>query len=248
MSFYIKISKYMKQFKYTKNIDFFIVHVLPFIEIFLNENTNEILTIYANEQICEILTQMFGIRIIVQKIKSNTMINQQDISELDLYLGSKYDISQALSISRPLHTDMYPFLKSKKYICIFPKFKQNDTYHNMSEVHLKYLFENTPMKKYEIFIIGHQFDRLNTKIGKDINNFNDTLAYLKYCSLFICSESQWHYIALLCNSRNNIVYSSTYDDTLNENKLINYNPFNNNVFITNDLISDKVCNLIQNIL
>jgi hypothetical protein len=248
LRFYLTISKYMKQLKYTKNIDFFIVNILPYLEIYFNENQNDTLTIYANEQICEILSHMFGIRVIVQKTKSNTSINHSDIYELDFYLSSFYDISRTINISRPLTTDSHHFLKSKKYICIFPKFKPNDTYHNISELHLKYLLENTPLKQYEIFIIGHQFDRLNTKIGKDLDNFNDTLVYLKYCKLFITSESNWHYIGLLCNSRNNIVFSSTYDEAEKENKLINYNPFNNNIYITNDLMSEKVCTLIKNIL
>jgi hypothetical protein len=235
----------MKQLKYTKNIDFFIVYLLPYIEIYLNEYNNDILKIFGNEQICDILSHMFGMRIITQKNHLN--INNSDIEELDLFLEKYYDITKVINISRPINTTSNNFLKLKKFICIFPKFKPKDIHHNIPELQLKYLYENTPIKNYEIFIIGHQFEKLNTKFGRDINNIIDTFAYLKYCSLFICSESNWHYIALLCNSRNNIIYSSSYQENDN-NELINYNPFNNNIYITNDLNSDKVCNLIKDIL
>ena len=198
---------------------------------------------------------MFGKNIITQKIKQNYQLIDKNIQEIDQFLFQYYDLSVKMRLSRPLNPQCCQHLKTKEFVCIFPKFKQSEAYHNINHNVFNSLIEQNKLNNYEIFIIGHQFDRLNTKYGKDIDNFVDTLSYLKYCKLFITSESNWHYIALLCNCRNIIVYSSNYcnDDVLtlvgkNSMETISYNPFNNNVYITTNLLCDKTRNLIASIM
>jgi hypothetical protein len=242
--------------KYTKNIDYFIVNLLPYLEIYLNEYPAGIVTLYANEYLCEILKIMFGQHIILQKIKQNFHLLDADISELDIFLSRYYDTTQRLQLSKPLNPQNHQYLKSKDFICVFPKFKPLEAFHNIDQTMFNEFIVRNKLNKHEMYVIGHQFDKLNTRHGKDVDNFIDTLDFLKHCKLFITSESHWHYIALLCNCRNVIVYSSNYCadcDVLSpiekwSSNIIAYNPFNSNVYITNNLLCDKTHKLIEDIL
>lgn len=246
----------MIQLKYTKNIDYFIVNLLPYLEIYLNEYPNENITLYAIEYLCEILIIMFGQHIVTQRIKQNFHLLDSDILELDTFLSRYYNTTQRLQLSKPLNPQNHQYLKSKNFICVFPKFKPLEAFHNINQIMFDTFLEKNKLNKSEMYIIGHQFDKLNTRQGKDIDNFIDTLDFLKHCKLFITSESYWHYIALLCNCRNVIVYSSNYCtdcDVLSpiekgSPNIIAYNPFNSNVYITNNLMCDKTCKLIEDIL
>jgi ADP-heptose:LPS heptosyltransferase len=253
----------MIQIKYTKNIDNFIVRILPYLEVYLNENTREVITLYATGIICDIVDIMFSKYINTRKIKHNVSVVNNGTLELDTFLSLYYDLDKIIPISKPLCSQNMQHLKLKKFICIHPKYKPTEAFHNINQNTLNTLIERNKLDNEEIYIIGDEFERLNTKIGKDINNFFDTLSHLQHCKLFITSESHWHYIALLCNCRNVIVYSSTYPPQLLDNEvsiisktsekgtsnvITQYNPFNNSVYITNNLSCDKISGFIRTIL
>lgn len=236
----------MSVFKYVKNIDYFIVYILPYIEIYFNEHPSEIITIHSTENICSLLDMMFNKNIITHNMKQNfNMLN--NITDIDTFLSKQYDITHTIKLTKPLFSKNNSYLKSKNIVCIYPKFKPTEAYHNITQKMLDELINNTNLRKYEIYIIGDQLDRLNTRTGKDVDNFIDTLDYLKYCKLFITSESQWHYIALLCNCRNVLVYESQHRNVTTRN-IIDYRPFNNNVEFTSCLNCDETYNTINKIL
>lgn len=225
--------------KFTKNIDYFIVYLLPYLEIYLREHLRSLI-LHANEQVCQIVMQMFGK--LISTRKTNSFLSNSQIVELDKFLSDFYDITQILPLSRPLLPSDHLKLKNRDYVCIYPKFKPTEPYNNITHEMLDELLMKTNLHNCEIFIIGNPFDRLNTKIGKDVNSFIDTLNYLKYCKLFITSESNWHYIALLCNCRNTIIYSTQSHNS------IEYNPFNNNISATNELNQKPIYDEINRIL
>lgn len=239
--------------KYTKNIDNFIINSLPYIELFLKENS-DIFCMYANEYICEMLSIMYGNRIKTCKIK-NAINLQEDITELDVFLNEYYPnyyneiYGKELTKMHvlPLNPQKNDCLRCKKYVCIFPKFNQRDTQHSMTLKSLDEFIKKVNFNKmgYEIYIIGNAFEKINTKYGKDIENFNDIISYLKNCNLFITSESQWKYIALLCNCRNLIVYNTNERE---QNNFEKYNPYNSNIYTTNNLQSDELNKKILEIL
>lgn len=236
----------MSSLKYTKNIDFFIVNILPYVELFLNEYPHEILMLYAAETICDIINVMFCGHIVTQKMTRNFHLLDSELIELDVFLSKYYDMTKTLTLTKPLNPQNHSYLKSKKFICVFPKFKPTEAYNNISQNMMDTLMNKIKFTGYEIFIVGHQFERLNTKHGKDINNFIDTLDYLRHCKVFITSESYWHYIALLCNCRNIVVFNS--NSVSYPNSLITYNPFHNNIHMTNKLTDDDTCEIIQKML
>jgi len=231
--------------KFTKNLDHFIINLLPYVELFLKDN-DDILSIYSNEYVCEILLMMFGEnRIRIQKIK-HTFNLPENTLELDKLIDEYYQIKTDL-ITRPLNPPKNNCLLNKKYICIFPKFNQKDTFHSFTTQMLDGIFNKINFNKmgYEVFVIGHPFEKINTKYGRDLDNFKDIVSHLKYCNLFITSESHWKYISLLCNCRNVIVYNSNKRE-LNQSE--KYNPYNNNIYTTHDILSDETYQKIMNVL
>jgi ADP-heptose:LPS heptosyltransferase len=226
--------------KYTKNIDYFIIYLLPYLEIYLNEHKDEKLNICSNEIICTIINLMFNDNIISQILKQNSCMLNQDVIELDSILSKNFDITKQWKLTKPIIPTNNLKMNNKKYVCIFPKFKVGDNSNNITKTKLNELVQNTELKNSEIYIIGDQFERLNIKMGKDIDNIMDTLECLKYCKIFITSESYWHYIALLCNCKNILVYSEK------ENKRdIHYCPFNNNIKIVNNINCNETYKFIN---
>ena len=226
----------MSTFKYTKKTDYFIATVLPYLELLFREYPSTHITLFVNYNLGCITMAMFGDRITTCKLENNKYVMELD--EIDNYLSRYYDLTERLKML-PLNLDVkhMEHLKSKKLICIFPKFRKNDAYHNMTEEMLKKIQQLIP-KDYEYYIIGEPSERLNTRLGKDITNFMDALCALKHCKLFIASESDWHYFALLCNCRNILVFS-----TLPSNCLT-YNPYICNKMITCDLTDVRVAEFI----
>ena len=238
--------------KYTKNLDNFIINSLPYLELFLKE-TNENIFMYANEYVCEILELMFDDKYVrTQKIK-NTFNLPENTIELDEVLSDFYPAYYTEIASKnnlkilPLNPPKNNYLEQKKYICIFPKFSMKDKQHTFTTQMLDELFKKINFNKigYEIYIIGNTFEKVNSKYGKDIENFKDIVSALKNCNLFITSESHWKYIALLCNCRNIIVYNTNSREL---NEFEKYNPYNNNIFTTNNILNDETIKKIQEII
>jgi hypothetical protein len=239
--------------KYTKNIDYFIVILLPYIEIFLKEYQHISINFYTqNEELCNILFIMFGDRIITNKVQNMFYISNPQTYETDLFLRKFYDIDEYECISRPLclkNTNIT--YKVKNNICIFPKFSKTCPKNNITYEHLKLLINKNSLVKYDIYFIGDPMDRLNTHIGRDILNFSDTMDILQNCNIFITTVSQWYYIALICNCRNIILYDNNDDSDYSEvcgnpikNIINNYNPFNSNVLRVSDLSDNSVSQFI----
>jgi ADP-heptose:LPS heptosyltransferase len=221
--------------KYTKNIDHFIVNTLPFVEVYITEH-HEPLKIYTHEYICALLKIMYGPKI-------NAIIAKQlhalgNIVDLETYLGETYNLTLHVPYVRPIRLNIQPYLNTKKYVCIHPKWKMGDLYHNMSNAQLDMLIQKNKLQSYERYIIGDEFDILNTRQTRDISNFTEAITYIQACALFITSESYWHYIAILCNCRNIIVYATN-------DKHLPFNPYNANIHITNDLGSNDVSQFIN---
>jgi len=232
----------MIQIKQTKNIDYFIAILLPYLENYLNENQTHCILIYANEYICKLLNIMFSNNVQTQQIKNGYDVINTPAIELDIFLGDMYDIHTNLKISKPLYRGENKFLKSKAYICIYAKCILSEPFNNMTHDMIEKLIKNTNMNKYEIFLVGNQMECVNTRYGKIIDSFADTLDYLRYCKLFITSFSMWQYISALCNSRNILIYNTS------PHIGIEYHPFNNNVISVKDLQNTETYKLVNSIL
>lgn len=226
--------------KYTKDIDYFIVYLLPYLEKVLIQQ-NIIISIHTYDMLCEILNIMFEKNIIVHRIQPYTTLQ---ILELDEYLNKYYPITHITYAPRPLMANKLKHLKSLNYVCIYPKLRIGEKINNIDRKTLGGLIENTELKTLEKYIIGDPVDKLNTNLGIDVNNFVDSLDYLRYCKLFICSESNWHYISLLCNCRNVIVFN----EEPSKRDMLRYNPYMNNVVIVEKILDNHTYDIINKIL
>lgn len=240
----------MVQLKHTKNIDYFIVILLPYLEQYLLNNPSCQIIFHANEYVCIIISIMFGRNIITQQIKNGFDIINSPALELDIFLKNEYAIKEyitnSIQLSKPLQYGANTYLKSRKYVCVFPKCQLSDPFHNMTHEMLNKLNTRTNINKFDTYIIGFVQERLNPNFGKEVDNFIDILDYFKYCKLFITSESMWKYVALLCNCRNVIVLNT--QDQHVTGIIERYNPFNNNIYTVSDLCCQKTYDLINTIL
>lgn len=263
----------MLQIKCTKNIDYFIVVLLPHLEQYLLNNPTRQITFHANEYICTIISIMFGNNIVTHQIKNGYDIINSPAIELDIFIKEELEmkeyITNEIRLSKPLQYGNNTYLKTKKFTCIFPKCQLSDPFHNMTHEMINNLDMHTNISKCDakhsdrkvvasdsgssrgtpesdLYIIGSVTERLNTKIGKEIDNFMDILDCFKYCKLFITSESIWKYIALLCNCRNIIVFNTPNHHVTGI--LENYKPFNNNVHYVTDMCCQNTYDLINTIL
>jgi hypothetical protein len=228
--------------KYTKTMDYFICNLLPYLEQYFLEYPTITIIFYSVEYICTIVSVMFSENIITKKIQKNIDLINSNIIELDEYLSYFYDLNDALQLTKPLSISDSP-MKIRNFVCIFPKYQLKNPCDNINKETLTSLFDTVNKNKYEMYIIGDQFERLNMKLGKDIDNLIDTLSALKYCKLFITSYSIWYYIALLCNCRNIILYDSTHRE-----RNYNFNSFKSNVYRTVDISSHEILQKINEIL
>lgn len=240
----------MLQLKHTKNIDYFIVVLLPYLEQYLLNNPTCQITFHANEYICTIISIMFGHNIVTHQIKNGFDIINSPSVELDLFIRNELEIKEYITdiiqLSKPLQYGNNIYLKNKKFTCMFPKCQLSDPFHNMTHEMINNLNIHTTINKSDLYIVGPVTERLNSKIGKDIDNFMDILDYFKYCKLFITSESMWKYIALLCNCRNIIVFNTPTQHVTGI--LENYKPFGNNVYYVTDMCCKTTYDLINTIL
>lgn len=221
--------------KCTGDIKKFIIVTLPYLEKYIFEHKNNI-TLYAPSELCDIVSVMFGELINIRKMDPFKPISDACAMDIQQYFATYYGYDYNFQLSKPLNYDKNRQLKYKDFICVFPKRRETDKIHNISAILFDGIYDmiRKQMPTFDICIIGNPFDKLSVKKEKciDVDRFIDTLDYLKYCKLFICSESNWVTIAKLCNCRNIIVYHSqdTFVDTT-------YNPFKCNVFITDSLDS-----------
>ena len=230
--------------KYTKNVDYFIVNIFYFIELYVKNQLSEKITLYTSEPIYCILTSAFdNNKIIVQKISQlRTNVFLATIDELETYLSKLYNMSIIGRPSKPIFKNTFQHMSSVPFICVYPKFKPTEKYNNITNDMLNNMLTNKNLAKIKKYIIGDISDKLNVHIGTDITNYYDTFSLLKYCKLCIVSESMWHYISLLCGCKNIIVYYSDIEPQYE------YNPFCSNIYYTNDLTSKKITDIINNIL
>ena len=199
--------------KYSGDIKKCIVMILPYIEKYVADK-GTILTICAQPEICDILMIMFGGSVNVHKMDPFRSIQDTHTRDVKDFFESYYGFAQSYNfkLTKPLNYDKNKQLKYKNFVCIFPKRRETDKIHNISSS----IFDSIlgVIRKYcpdmEIYIIGNPLDKLSVKKEKcyDVDRFVDSLDYLKYCKLFICSESNWVQIAMLCNCRNIVVYHS----------------------------------------
>lgn len=240
----------MLQLKHTKNIDYFIAILLPYLEQYLLNNPMCQIAFHANEYICTIISMMFRNNIVTYQIKNGFDIINSPAIELDVFIKKEYDIKEyitdVIQLSKPLQYGNNTYLKNKTFTCLFPKCQLSNPFHNMTHEMINNLDVNTKINKTDLYIIGPVTERLNPKIGKEVDNFMDILDYFKYCKLFITSESMWKYIALVCNCRNIIVYNTP--DHHVTGILENYKPFNNNVYYVTDMCCQSTYDLINTIL
>lgn len=236
--------------KCTYNINYFIVIILPYIELFIAENPESVIIFFANDIICTILNVMFKNNIKTQLIKHGFDIisSNSPIIETDNFFKMIYGEESLRStedsfvkITRPLRYGVNLHLKSRVFTCIYPKCIQLDTFGGMTHSMLDELYSSTLMGKNNVYAIGDITERLNLKYGTDVENLFDTFDYLKYCNIFITSESYWKHIALLCGCRNIIVYNSS-KQRIDE---LNYNPFNCNITYTDNLNAPEVYEIIN---
>lgn len=226
--------------KYTKTLDYFIIYILPYIEQYFIEYPTSKITLHTHQQEGNILSILFKDKINIKQIDKNIHIANNDIVELSNYLEKYYDIQQTHRLTKPLMICDTQF-RARTYICIFPKYQLQEKTNNIDENALKTLIEKTDLQKYDKYIIGNPFERLNTRLGKDIDNFIDMLAVLKYAKIFITSFSSWYYIALLCNCRHVILYDT-------RNNANSYNPFNSHIYSTNNLLCNETYKIINGML
>lgn len=226
--------------KYTKTLDYFVITILPYLELFLKD-TNEQLTVYSTRMVCDVLIIMFRDNINYKKMDNGFYALSPDIIELDILLSKYYDLSIGISISNPIMTSK-TISDNNDFVCIFPKYKPTEKMNNITHAFMDDIVNNIDRTKYNIYILGDPLEKLNTDYGTDITNFADSLSYLTNCKLFITSESNWHYLALLCNCRNIIVYNTSTTKI----KGPSYNPFNANVSITDNLSSVETFETIKN--
>lgn len=249
----------MLYLKYTKSVDHLIVRLIPYIERYIQDYKNEKMVLYATDVVCEIIGLLFGNNVEIHKLSgySNNRHLNDNVLELDTFISQLYDVKIHLILERPLRINGYSYLCSKEFICVYPKLNKTESFHNIDSSTFDKFIKNNKFGTKDVYIVGHQFERLNTKIGKDIDNFADSVDHISKCKLFITSESQWHYIALLCNCRNIIVYASNYakeferipyDGHIIPDDPMQFNPFNNNIYITNDLLCTRVFECIQKIM
>lgn len=231
------------RFKYTDNIDYFITHLLPYLEQFTVENHKSMIELYANDTICELVDIMFGKNIATHTSCNNfELVQMNNLVDLHKYLDDTYDLQSGLKLSKPLRYNGLNHLENITYSCIYPKYVRSDPFNNINSDMIMELRKNTAIQKYDMYIFGSMLDRTNLRVGKPIDNFIDTLAYLKNCDLFITSQSDWKYIALLCNCRNMVVFN----DSGFQHHV--YNPFNCNILETADLNTPDVYEFINKIM
>jgi hypothetical protein len=211
---------------------------------------------------------MFGNNIVTHQIKNGYDIINSPAIELDIFIKEELEMKKymtneihssirlgehpmgcspsVIQLSKPLQYGNNTYLKTKKFTCIFPKCQLSDPFHNMTHEMINNLDMHTNISKCDLYTIGSVTERLNTKIGKEIDNFMDILDCFKYCKLFITSESVWKYIALLCNCRNIIVFNTPNHRVTGI--LENYKPFNNTVHYVTDMCCQNTYDLINTIL
>jgi hypothetical protein len=247
--------------KYTKNVDYFIVILLPYIEDFLKDYPKIIINFYSQSpELCGILSLMFGDRVNTHKIQIIHYITNPNVYELDIFIKKYYDVSNIKRISRPLnlseHNAKY---KLNNIICMFPKFDINDAKNSMNMSDLNNFVENNKLVKDHIYFIGDPRERVNTHFGNDVIDFIDIVDVLRNCNIFITTKSYWYHIALICNCRNIILYTrdpniiSHYTNKIDDHKntdeikdaIIKFNPFNCNIVVTSNLCDGEVIEFIR---
>lgn len=213
--------------KYTGDVKKFIILVLPLVEKYLQDTKNK-LSIYAQSEICDILSIMFGTNVTTFRVDPFRSPRDDNVLDIVTFLDNCYGKITDFKLSKPICFNKNKQLQSRKFICIFPKRRETDKIHNIQMPIFEYIYrtirESQPLM--DIYIIGNPLDKLSIKKEKcsDVDRFTDIIDYLKYCKLFITSESNWVPIALICNCRNLLVYhsSETSIDTT-------YNPFNSKI-------------------
>lgn len=230
--------------KYSGDIKKFIVTIIPCIEKYIQENLTTEITLYAQPEICDIVSTMFGDKIKLQKMDPFRFMNISQMVDIKSFFDMYYGFDYNFKLMKPFNYNKNHQIKYKKYICIYPKRREIDKVHNISMPLFDEIYDiiRKFQPEMDIYIIGNPLDTLSVKKEKciDVNKFLDATDYLKHCKLFICSESNWVTIALLCNCRNIMIYHSSnikIDDT--------YNPFNCNINSTDSLKSDTMINLIK---
>lgn len=245
--------------KYTKNMDYFITILLPYIEIFLKEYQCININFYTNsEEICNILFEMFGERIITHRVQNMFYITNPNTYETSIFLGKIYDLDEHILLDRPLCLkNNNPLYKLRSNVCIFPKFSKINSKNNVTYEMLKSFMNKNNLLKYDVYFVGDPMERLNTHVGRDIINFHDVIDILQNCNVFITTISQWYYIALICNCRNIVLYDETQkngtgdandDNNTTSNYIKEYNPFHCHILRTTNLMSDDVYQFITNVI
>lgn len=232
------------RFKYSGGTDYFITHILPFFEQYVFENQHSVMELYAMEIICTLVDIMFSEHVGTHHISNNFDLISlpPEIRDLTSFLDETFDLTSNITLTKPLlynHNNLQ-YLNNMTYSCVYPKCIRSEPFHNITSDAIIKLRTSTLIQKYDIFVMGEVTERTNLRVGKHVDNFIDSLAYLRNCNVFVTSHSDWKYIALLCNCRNIVVYNSS------QTQYHEYNPFDANILETSDLNTTEVYQFINN--
>lgn len=228
---------------YRKSIEIFIVKYLPYIELLIENNIDEHIEMYVTNKLYVILMCMFHDKIVLKKIQHINEINDS-IPDIEKILEELFGELTIKKITRSLEINTYKYIKNKNCIIIHPKnsYSCTDKMTHIDVDNITKIFSSKD-KQYELLTVGENLNDIvcDSRL-KNIGIIQDILSYMRYCKIFITSECDMHYIALMCGCKNIIVYNK---EKKYSPEIINYNPFNSDILIVDDMNSIEINKFIN---